>query len=77
MFKSYLINKLHSKRTLGYRIRTKDTTGVSKIYDGKLLNGVDKSHLDQREIEDILSKQKVVHGDSPWYKEIMNMNPYK
>ena len=31
----------------------------------------------EREIEDILSKQKEVHGDSPWYKEIMNMNPYK
>jgi hypothetical protein len=75
IFKGYLLGKLSSRRTLGYRIRTKDMSGVSKYYDGQLLNGK-QHHLDQTEIDTIIKKQ-TEHEDLEWYKTLMKNKKYK
>lgn len=70
IIKSYLINKLQSRRTLGYRIRTKDMTGVSRHYDGKTLSGDVNHKLDKDEINDIVKKYGKTLNDTSWYKNI-------
>ena len=75
LFKQYLIKRLLSRRTLGYRIRTKDSVGVSKHFDSGLL-GSQINHLDQVEIDNII-KQEKQHGDSEWYKRLLNKKKSK
>ena len=78
LIKTYLVNKLQSRRTLGYRIRTKDMSGVSKHYDGKTLSGDDINHkLDKGEIEDIVKKYGKTLNDTSWYKNIEKISRNK
>ena len=71
LIKSYLITKLQSRRTLGYRIRTKDISGVSRYYDGKTINNSDINHeYDKKEIDGIIKKYGKNLSDTSWYKEI-------
>ena len=71
LIKSYLVTKLQSRRTLGYRIRTKDMTGVHRHYDGKTLSGDDINHkLDKEEIEGIIKTYGKTLNDTSWYKNI-------
>ena len=78
LIRTYLVNKLQSRRTLGYRIRTKDTTGVSRYYDGKTLSGGDVNHkLDKQEMDGIINKYGKTLNDTSWYKNVEKISRNK
>jgi len=72
-FRYILFKTLLSRRTLGYRIRTKNMKGKVTILDKvtlSSLNPKDKyNHLDVKQVDDIL-KKNVEDNDTKWYQNI-------
>ena len=68
LFRKYLISKLLSRRTLGYRIRTKDSVGVSKHLDTSLIVK-EVNHLTKEEKIQFLKDQEE-HKQTKWYKTL-------
>tara|TARA_R100000005_G_C4969513_1_gene182999 strand:- start:179 stop:1015 length:837 start_codon:yes stop_codon:yes gene_type:complete len=67
--RSYIVNKLQTRRTLGYRIRTKNMTGTHRLTDTGYITSNDVEFTDE-EIKQIKLRYGKKLNDTDWYREI-------
>jgi len=71
-FRNILFRNLLSRRTLGYRIRTKNMNGKVKYVDRNLLgsSSLKPNHFDVHKIDQDILKKFEDEKDSKWYRNV-------